>query len=72
MFAAGYAVEVLDADSSESGDFFIGENLLTRFDGDHSLTAIHTVDPNFYWYPKCVKSQIYCPTMIQRPIFFVQ
>ena len=35
VLAAGNAVEMFAADAGQTGDFFFGEDFLTRLDGDH-------------------------------------
>jgi hypothetical protein len=40
VFAAGDAVKMIEADSRQAGNFFIGEKFLTGFDGDHVSPAI--------------------------------
>jgi hypothetical protein len=37
VFAARQVAQVLAADSGQAGDFFFGEDFLTRLDGDHYL-----------------------------------
>jgi hypothetical protein len=39
VFAASNSVKVLHADSGQTGNFFVGEDLLTRFDGDHRFST---------------------------------
>jgi hypothetical protein len=40
MSAAGHAVKMLDADSREAGNFFVGKKFLTRFNGDHLVSCL--------------------------------
>jgi hypothetical protein len=43
MFAAGNNGKMIHTDSSEPRDFFIGKELLTRFDSDHFLSTFPSV-----------------------------
>ncbi len=58
MFAAGDAVKVFDANSREAGDFVLGEDFLTGFDGDHCLPAILHCLPDCF---RVLKTQMMTP-----------
>jgi hypothetical protein len=44
MFAAGDTAKMFEAYPRQTGNFFLGEDLLIRFDGDHRMSTIHPLE----------------------------